>query len=254
MIRELIADKELIVDKKTESLIDKINYSVIGGSISHGTSLDSSDIDITAVCTPNKEMMFPEYPKVVFGLDHFTPFKSTKLECISASRGKKIEIKIFSIIEFCRLLMEGNPNAINDLSSNFILECDAIGDMLRSSVLVAFNKNCIKKHIGYSYSQYKKSCNTEYAIAKRGKQLSHAFRLLFNLNSIILNGNIDLSADSSFLKEVKSISSDTEYMELTSKYFETLRKTKELSENSDLPAKGDINKLKSIINAAVTNK
>lgn len=134
------------------------HYEVIMGSVAYGVSNDTSDIDLYAVCTPPKEMIFPHMAGHIRG---FGPepqnFESCQQHHIQ-HLDKEYDISLYSIVNYFHLCADNNPNMIDSLfvPGRCVLHKDNVGTILRDNRQKFLHKGAYHRYKGYAYQQLKK--------------------------------------------------------------------------------------------------
>lgn len=140
-----------------------IQYETIMGSESYGVASGGSDIDVYGFCIPPKEYIFPHIKGYILGFGKkplvFQQYEQHHIW--NKEKTKQYDFSIYSIIKYFQLCMENNPNMIDSLftSTNCVLQCTKIGNMVRDQRKDFLHKGSWHKFKGYSYSMVHKMKN-----------------------------------------------------------------------------------------------
>ena len=208
-------------------------YEVIMGSMAYGVSGNSSDIDLYAVCVPQKEALFPHLngmvpgfapqpdPPHVWQRHHIKTEEGTKQE-------KEYDVASYSIVSFFRLAAENNPNIIDALfvPPRCIVNQSDIGKNMRENRRLFLHKGAFDKFKGYAYSQMKQIA-TRKPVGKRAELVEkfgydvkfayHVVRLANEAEQILRTGDLNLEANKEELKAIREGAWTLEYLQ---KWFE----------------------------------
>ena len=213
-----LEDKGLI--RPPTWLSSNVHYETIMGSISYGVSDDSSDIDIYGFCIPSKEFVFPHLAGEIMGfgrqLKRFEQYQEHHIECPDAlaGKGRSYDVQIFNIVKYFSLLMENNPNVLDSIftDQDCVLHITQVGNMVRENRKMFLHKGSWHKFKGYAYSQLHKM-GTKDPTGKRKevrerfgfdiKFAYHVVRLLYEVEMIFTEGDIDLRRHREHLKSIR---------------------------------------------------
>lgn len=267
-IRQLA--KEQLLRGVPSFLPESIHYSVIMGSNAYGVSSDTSDIDVYAMCIPDKNLIFPHLRGFVHGFDNdpgiFTTYEAMHVvdpsvrlysdEANSKIRGREYDIVVHSITKYFKLCMGCNPNMIDSLfvPERCVIEQTPIGTRLRESRKEFLTKRCWHTYKGYAYEQLR-AIKTKQPSGKRKaivdqfgydvKFAYHIVRLLNQVEQILVEGDLDLERSR---EQLKSIRAGEWTLDQIEDYFG--RKQSQLEQiysDSKLPSSPNIDKIKSIM-------
>lgn len=141
-------------------LLDNVMYATYMGSVAYGVSDLGSDVDIYGFCIPPKELIFPhlggEIPGFGAQIQRFEQWQQHHIKDVSTE--KEYDFSIFSIVKYCQLCMENNPNMIDSLFTprTCIIHSTAISEHLRENRKFFLHKGAYHKFKGYAYSQMHK--------------------------------------------------------------------------------------------------
>jgi len=216
MLLNDLAKKNLIHPPKW--LPANTHYLAIVGSESYGANLvGTSDQDLQGFCIPPKDDVFPHLRGEIagFGRQHHR-FSDWQEHHVKDGNGKEYDFAVYSIVRFCHLAMENNPNILDIISvpTNCIKHITPIGQLIRDNRRMFFHAGCFSKFRGYASAQMAKleqganRSNPKRAetIEKYGydtKFLMHVARLALECEQILLTGELDLKRDSQFLLSIR---------------------------------------------------
>lgn len=196
------------------SFVGEVHYEVIMGSFAYAVSSDNSDLDVYAVCIPDKEMVFPHLKGMIPG---FGPnpqnFEVTQLHHIQHGESE-YDVAVYSIVKFFQLCSENNPNMIDALfvPQRCITHMDEIGTMIRQARHKFLHKGSYHKFRGYAHSQLAK-IKTKKPVGKRAELVEkfgydvkfsyHVVRLAEECHQILEEGDLDLERSKEILKAVR---------------------------------------------------
>lgn len=135
-------------------------YEVITGSVSYGVSNDTSDMDVVGFAIPPKDYLFPHLRGEVAGFStpgpKFEEYQQHHVKDTNAA--KQYDLKIYNIVRFFRLAMEGNPNMVDCLfvPRRCILHSTQIAELVRENRHKFLHKGAWPKFKGYAYGQMSK--------------------------------------------------------------------------------------------------
>lgn len=213
-----LADKGLISPPRF--LPANVHYETIMGSMAYGVSSDSSDMDIYGFCIPPKDMIFPHLAGEIPGFGtQKKRFEQYQIHHVFdrdalAGHGRTYDLQIFNIVKYFQLAMENNPNMIDSLFTpqTCVLHITRIGNMVREQRHIFLHKGAWQKFKGYAYSQLHKM-TTKNPQGKRkeirdeyGYDVKYAYnlvRLLYEVEQILLEGDIDLQRPREHLKAIR---------------------------------------------------
>ena len=122
------------------------------GSHLYGTANAESDEDFIGVCIPDMDY--------VIGTRKFEQWQCNTNSSFSGkcNTNKDIDITIYGLPKFVKLLTGNNPNIIEVLFApeNCILYCDDFGQKLLDSVKLFVSQKCYYTFSGYAHSQERK--------------------------------------------------------------------------------------------------
>lgn len=213
-------------------------YKSVAGSISYGTNIESSDLDIRGIFIPHR--------KFLVGLNHVDEFKDKAVD----------DIEYFSIQKFLSLALEGNPNVVEQLfvKDDHVLYQNEFGAELREMRQEFLTKNAYGRFGAYAFAQMKrlnsKNNGTHHGshkdlIEKYGYDTKHAMHLvrLFQMGIQILSDR-ELDTFRPNHEELLSIRQGMYTLEEIKQYAEELNEQLEESmKTSRIPDYPDFNKV-----------
>ena len=211
--------KDMVAKEKInppDFVSEQILYEVIGGSISYGTNLDKSDMDIMGFCMPPVETLFPHLTGYIQGFG-VSPQNFKQYQQHRVMDGEtEYDFGIYNIARFFNLCMQNNPNLLDVLfvPEDCILVETEIGKKIRANRELFVNQQCFHKFRGYSHSQFKRLSNGSTGKSpKRAKLIErygydtkyamHMCRLGLEALQLLTTGTMNLRKDAEFLLEVR---------------------------------------------------
>lgn len=196
-------------------LPDNVMYETIMGSYAYGIENECSDIDIYGFCIPKKDIVFPHLSGEILGFDkqvqRFDQYQQHHVK----DQDKEYDFNIFGIVKYFRLLMDNNPNVIDSIFTDrtCILTSTQLGELLRDNRKMFLHKGAWHRFRGYSFSQMEKietkdpSEKRKVLVEKYGydtKYACHLFRLLLEVEQIMIEGDLDLRRNAEQLRSVRN--------------------------------------------------
>ena len=197
-----------------------VQYEVIMGSVAYGVSSDTSDMDVYGFCIPPRDYIFPHLRGEIPGFStpgpDFQQFQQHHIADPEAlgGRGRSIDLTVYNICKYFRLLMDNNPNIIDSLfvPRNYVLYSTQIGERLREKRGMFLHKGCWPKFKGYAFSQMHKM-RTKVPEGKRRETVArhgfdvkfayHVVRLLNEVEQILTEGDLTLDRNREQLKAIR---------------------------------------------------
>jgi predicted nucleotidyltransferase len=251
-----LSEKEVI--KPPTWLPHAVSYETMMGSIAYGVNTDTSDTDIYGFAIPPAELIFPHLNGEIRGFGKQTaPFEQYQSHHNKHDE-KSYDISIFSIIKYMNLCMEANPNMIDSLFTPLycVLHATTIGNLVRENRRLFLSKLCWSKFKGYAYSQLHKikektptpGSKRFENVEKHGydvKYAYHLFRLLDEVEQIMVFQDLDLTRDRERLKAIRR----GEYSEesIYSVFAETEKRLERVFSESKLPEIPDEARIKELL-------
>ena len=187
------------------------------GSMAYGVSDNTSDMDIYAVCVPEKSMVFPHLTGHIVGFGpEPKPFEVFQQHHIDFN-SKEYDINVYGLVRYFHLCADNNPNMIDSLfvPDRCVLIKDAVGEHMRSHRRLFLSKRIFDKMRGYAFKEFKKlekGYNPE-TNAKRAANLEkygydvksayHVVRLMLEAEMALNEGDLDLELHREQLKYVR---------------------------------------------------
>lgn len=245
MTAKVILDKiRSKVTKGQEWLVDNIQYLTLMGSHAYGTHHENSDFDVYGFTIPPKEYIYPNF---INGFERPSVFEQF-LGKIEATKKKEcLDFQIYNITKYFRLVLDNNPNMIDSLfsRSNCELIVTDIGRKVKENRQLFLHKGMWQKFKGYSHSQLskirtlpeeKRSPERRANIEKYGYDVKfavHIFRLLDEVEQLLLTGDLDLMRNR---EQLKSVLKGYYTLEEVDNYFkETESRLAKVYDESSLP-------------------
>lgn len=239
-----------------------VQYEVIMGSMAYGVSTDSSDMDVYGFAIPPKDDVFPHLRGEIPGFDECEPgFNQYQIHHVwdqsaLAGKGREYDLTIYSITKYFKLLMDNNPNIIDSLfvPVNCVLHATQIGSMVRENRQIFLHKGCWAKFKGYAYSQIHKM-ETKDPIGKRKEIVSefgydvkfayHVVRLLYEVEQLLLEGDMDLMRHKEQLKAIRR--GDWALKDVKAFFSEKEKALEKVYLASSLPAEPDRDRIRQLL-------
>lgn len=194
------------------------HYLCIMGSFAYGVAGDDSDSDIYGFCIPPKELIFPhlagEIPGFGKQIQRFNQWQQHKV--IDEAKKKEYDFSVYSIVRFCQLCMDNNPNFLDALfvPERCVIHCTAVGNIIRENRKLFLHKGCWPKLRGYSYNQLHKMAiknpepgSKRYELIKKHgydtKFGYHVVRLILQAEEILTTGDLHLDQNTEILKAIR---------------------------------------------------
>lgn len=234
-------------------------YEVIMGSMAYGVNKDNSDMDVYAVCVPNKTMIFPHLTGHITGFgpapENFEVYQKHHMKF----NEKEYDVNVYGLIRYFKLCADNNPNMIDSLfvpDRCILFQSDA-GAHMRSHRRLFLSKKIFDKMRGYAFSEFKKlekgynpqtNAKRYDSVQNHGycvKSAYHVVRLMLEAEMALNEGDLDLERHREQLKFVR----DGGYtLEELGKWFHS--KEIELTKNhtdSKLPLLTDLNRIRILL-------
>ena len=247
-----------------EWLPANIHFLADGGSIAYNTANENSDRDVVGFCTPRKGMIFPNSAGVIQGFgnqgEKFDRWSEQSI--IDKETGKEYDFSILNIINFFELCRKNNPDQLDILfvPRECIRHITSTGEIVRNNRHKFLSKKVYFRYKNYGYSQLEKS-EKRNPIGKRKeshdkfgfdpKFLCNLYRLIYEAEMILGEGDLDLRRHSDHIRHVKAGNVNIE--EARAWFAEKEKHLDKLYAESKLPDEPDENVLKSILLNALEN-
>ena len=213
----LMKQKGLISPPKW--LPQNIHYEAICGSVSYGSSSDTSDMDVVGFCIPPKDDIFPHLAGEIPGFgtqkQRFDMWQQHHI--MDKEARQEYDFAIYSIVKYFQLLMENNPNMLDSIfvPARCVLFCSPVAQIVRDSRKLFLHKGSYHKLRGYMFSQLHKieqktnSTNPKRAalIEEHGfdtKFAQHSVRLCLQAEQILVEHDLDIERNRDMLKSIRS--------------------------------------------------
>lgn len=241
-------------------LTPSVDYLVVMGSEAYGCSLNKSDRDVYGFATPPLKSLFPHLTGSIPG---FRPepklFEQWQEHHVrDPDRSITWDLTVFNIVKYVDLCAGNNPNMLDSLfvPDRCVLFASDAANHLRANRTMFLSKLCADTFRGYAKHQLlkirKKTGHNNpvrnESIMKHGydtKYAMHLVRLMLECKEILLEGNITIDRNASFLKEVRSGCMSLDELE---KWFESTDQYLAEAENkSVIPHRPDRNAIRQIL-------
>ena len=232
-------------------ILENAQYITMMGSRAYDTYTESSDYDLYGFTIPPKDIVFPYHHGFVFGFHKKVPNFDQLQKHGMIYDGLEVDIQLFNIVKYFRLLMENNPNMVDSLftKQEYVLKSTKIGEMVRVNRRLFLHKGAFFKFKGYAWSQLIKAKSKsregkrKAIVDKFGydvKFAGHIIRLLDECEQILQDGDVDLTRACEQIKAVNRGEMKLEEIEdlfkRKEKYLETLYEKSELRHSPDVDA------------------
>lgn len=213
VVKKLVKHKLM---NPAHDFVSETVYEVIMGSMAYGVSRDTSDMDVYAVCVPDKTMVFPHLGGTVLGFGPPPkPFTSFQKHHMNMDE-KEYDVVVYSIVMYFQLCYENNPNMLDSLfvPDRCVISMNDVGEHMRSHRRLFLSKRVFDKLRGYAFGELKKleKYNPEKG-GKRGadvekygydvKSAYHVVRLMLEAEMVLNENDLDLERNREQLKFVR---------------------------------------------------
>lgn len=248
-----------------EWLPSNVHFLADSGSIAYNTHNQFSDYDIFGFCTPRKETIFPHLAGAIPGFG-FQPERfdrwSEQHIFDKDDNNKEYDFCILNIVNFVELCRKNNPDQLDVLfvPRECIRHITSTGEIIRNNRHKFLSKRVYYRYKGYAYSQLNKS-EKENAIGKRKelrdkfgfdpKFLCHLYRLIYEAEMVLTEGDMDLRRHCEHIKYVKA--GNVNIAEAKAWFAEKEKHLEKLYQTSKLPEEPDENEIRLILLNAIEN-
>lgn len=169
-------------------------YETLAGSHAYGTYMEDSDIDVMGFCVPPKEIVFPHTQGYIWGFGT-KPTQFNQNQDHNIEYGNDIiDLTIYSIVRFCDLAMDNNPNVIELLFTPD--ECRTymsdVGKVIWDGRHKFLNKKSFHRFMGFAHSMLNKLKKRDRSPERLAKYAYHGARLAFEAEDILKHGQLRL--------------------------------------------------------------
>lgn len=263
MLLQDLEDRGLI--QPPSWLSSNCHYLSVVGSTAYAaqdTNAGDADWDIIGICTPKKEMVFPQIAGIIknFGYqgENFDQWQQHKVHDKDAlnGRGREFDFAIYNIVKYFDLLMDNNPTVLDSLFTprECILHITEVGNMIRDNRKLFLSKQCWARYKGYAMSQLhkmagmKRSGKRKEIQDKWGWDLKfgmHVVRLLYEAEMILSEGDMDLRRHKEHLKSIRR--GEMSEVDVRKWAADKERQLEEVFTKSTLREKPDENEIKNLL-------
>ena len=215
-----VIEKELVPKGTFPTWLKKsVQYEAITGSVAHGISADTSDMDIMGFCIPRKEIVFPHLAGKLHGFDKYGTFEQWDRHHIKdpehrVSKTDEYDFTIYSIVKFFKLAMKNSSQLLEALFTpqDCVLHCTPVGGMVRSNRRIFLHKGSFHSFTGYMHAQMSK-LNREpvgkrkAVVEKYGFDVKYsacAVRLADMCDQILELGDLDVRRPKDYVKSIRN--------------------------------------------------
>lgn len=233
---------------------DSIFYLVVMGSHSYGCNGPDSDMDYYGVAFPPWKYIYPSVFGYINGYDQMPVFD------VWTKQTDQVDVTIYGITNYLRLLEGGNPNIIESLFTDVVIKADKIGLMIRDNRDIFISRALFFKLKAFADAQLKRLDRKPegkrlYLYEKFGydtKSAGHCIRLLDNCEQLITTGTLNLRRMAGVISSIRN-------GEYTVSQIREIYQEKELTLEkfvleSNLVAKPDNKKVRELLNECLNIK
>ena len=237
-------------------ILENAQYITMMGSRAYDTYREDSDYDLYGFTIPPKDYVFPFHYGFIHGFSKNVPSFDQFIKHGMTYDGKDVDIQLFSIVKYFRLLMDNNPNMLDSIFTKreYVIKCTKVAEMVRLNRKTFIHKGLFHKFIGYSFSQLKKAKSKDRKgkrkdiVDKYGfdtKFAGHVIRLLDEGEQLLLNGEMDITRANEKIKAINR--GDVSLEEIESTFKEKEKYLTKLYEESKLPYSPDEEVIKDLL-------
>jgi len=229
-------------------ILENAQYITMMGSRAYDTYTEKSDYDLYGFTIPPKDIVFPFHHGFIYGYHKkFPNFDQLQKHGMSYD-GLDVDIQLFNIVKYFKLLAENNPNMVDSLftKQEYVLKSTRIGEMVRVNRKMFLHKGAFFKFKGYAWSQLNKAKSQnrqgkrKAIVEKFGfdvKFAGHIIRLLDECEQILKDGDVDLTRAREQIKAVHrgdmTLDEIEDLFKRKEKYLEGLYESSPLRERPD---------------------
>ena len=182
-------------------VVDNCIFLALTGSVAYGASTDMSDIDIYGLTVPPLPYIYPSQYGEIDGFGKKLPRWDEYQHHNIPFNDSEYDLKIYSLIKFFQLCMQGNPNTIDMLFSpaNCIMFITPVMQKVLMKKEIFLSKQCYDRFRGFAYNHLKSMPHI-----KKGREFfrqfgydvkdaSHVIRQLLGLIEILETDNYVLN-------------------------------------------------------------
>jgi predicted nucleotidyltransferase len=190
-------------------LPDSLQYVTVMGSHAYGCATPQSDYDYYGFAVPPRQYTYPHEWGYIQGFDSIPNFEKWDKKVPDA-----VDVDIFGIVRYLKLLSDGNPNIVESLftSEDSIVHITKLGRRVRELRKIFLSKQSFYKTKKYAESQMKRlgrkpegkrvTLYEKYGFDT--KAAGHCLRLMNNCEQILATGDIDLRKDADMVIEIRN--------------------------------------------------
>lgn len=205
------------------SYVNNYSYLTVMGSRAYGTETPESDHDFYGFVVPPPEIVFPHLNGFVLGFDNLEPFEQVELQHVPHVELGEFDVTIYNITKYFKLVMAGNPNMTDSLfvDEDSVVFQDTVGKMVRrnrhlflSQKMYHTFRGMLHAHLSRLESGHTKEGrkHLEELHGYDTKDAYHCYRMLFELNQVLREGDLDLKRNSKFLRKVRTGEFEKDYV------------------------------------------
>lgn len=195
-------------------IFENAQYITMSGSRAYDMYTEDSDYDVVGFTIPPKDIVFPYQHGQIYGFPKTTKDFDQYLKNHIPYLKSELDVQIFSIVKFLKLVAECNPNLTDVLfvKEEYVQKKTKIADMVRLNRQKLLHKGAYHRYAGYAISQMKKAKSLNRTgkrsaiVEKYGWDIkfgSHVVRLLDEAEQILKFRDIDLTRCAEQCKAIK---------------------------------------------------
>lgn len=193
-------------------VVDNCIFLALTGSVAYGASTDMSDIDIYGLSVPPLQYIYPSQFGEIEGFGKKLPRWDEYQQHHIPFNDSEYDLKIYSIVKFFQLCMQGNPNTIDALftPANCVMYITPIMQRVLMKKDLFLSKQCYDRFRGFAYNHLKSmphiKAGREYCrqFGYDVKDASHVVRQLLGLIEILETGNYILNKNAEEIIAIRS--------------------------------------------------
>lgn len=193
-------------------VIDNCIFLALTGSVAYGASTDMSDIDIYGLTVPPLPYIYPSKYGEIDGFGKKLPRWDEYQKHHIPLNDSEYDLKIYSIVKFFQLCMQGNPNTIDMLFSpaNCVMFINPIMQKILMKKEIFLSKQCYDRFRGFAYNHLKSMSHIKEGREKYRKfgydvkDASHVIRQLLGLIEILETGDYVLNRNAEEIIAIRS--------------------------------------------------
>ena len=204
--------------------VNDYSYLTLMGSRAYGTNNIDSDYDFYGFVVPPADIVFPHLKGEINGFGrNVQKFEQFQAQHVPHPFYREYDITVYNIVKYFQLVMEGNPNMVDSLFTpdSVVQYADEVAKMVRENRKLFLSqkmyhtfKGMLWAHLNRLKSGHTKQGRLNLA-EKYGydtKDAYHSVRMLLELKQVLYYGDLDLTKNSNYLKDVRNGEFTLEHM------------------------------------------